>query len=127
MNHKLQITNHKSFSLSLWLITLFIVIAKASDFLRNESDASFTTVATIALISLLICIINFGIGILLGGRDHWRESGQALGQKNLTFVIWVALTFINPLVALGPMFYILYHNTYNSWLIYQFEKTRRLI
>lgn len=37
---------------------------------------------------------------------------------------WLALTFINPLVALGPMFYILYHHIFNSWAIYQFERSR---
>jgi hypothetical protein len=34
------------------------------------------------------------------------------------------LTFINPLVAMGPMFYIVYHHVYNSWSIYRFEKRR---
>jgi BASS family bile acid:Na+ symporter len=117
----------KSFSLPLWLFTLFIVSAKASDFLRNENAASLATIGTIALVSLIICMTNFGIGVLLGGRSHWRESGQALGHKNLTFVIWVALTFVNPLVAMGPIFYIIYHHIYNSWLIYQFEKTNTII
>ncbi len=114
----------KSLSLPLWLLTLFIVSAKASEFLRNENTASVATLGIIALVSLVICVLNFGVGVLLGGRSHWRESGQALGQKNLSFVIWVALTFVNPLVAMGPMFYIIYHHIYNSWLIYQFEKTR---
>ncbi|MBT3336951.1 MAG: hypothetical protein HN855_14240 [Anaerolineae bacterium] len=117
----------KSLSLPLWLLTLFIVSAKASDFLRNENAASLSTIGAIALVSLIICMINFGVGVLLGGRTHWRESGQALGQKNLTFVIWVAITFVNPLVAMGPIFYIIYHHIYNSWLIYQFEKTNTLI
>jgi bile acid:Na+ symporter, BASS family len=114
----------KSLSLPLWLLTLFIVSAKASDFLRNENTASLGTLGIIAGISLVICILNFGIGVLLGGHSHWKESGQALGQKNLSFTIWIALTFVNPLVAMGPMFYIIYHHIYNSWLIYHFEKTR---
>jgi BASS family bile acid:Na+ symporter len=80
----------------------------------------------IAFVSLVICIVNFGLGALLGGREHWQEASQALGQKNLSFVIWIALTFVNPLVAMGPMFYILYHHSYNSWLIYQFERKRAL-
>ena len=114
----------KAFSLPLWLLTLFIVSAKASDFLRNENTAPLATLGIIALVSLVIAILNFGIGVLLGRPDHWRESGQALGQKNLSFTIWIALTFVNPLVAMGPMFYIIYHHIYNSWLIYQFEKIR---
>ena len=97
----------KAFSFPIWLVNLFIISANASDFLRNENTDSFSTLAVIALVSLVICILNFGIGALLGGRSHWQEASQSLGQKNLSFVIWIALTFINPLVAMGPMFYIL--------------------
>jgi len=104
----------KTFSFPIWLVNLFIISANASDFLRNGNTDSISTLAVIALVSLVICIINFGLGALLGGRSHWQEASQSLGQKNLSFVIWIALTFINPLVAMGPMFYILYHHLYNS-------------
>ena len=114
----------KAFSFPIWLLNLFIISANASNFLRNGNTDSLSTLATIALVSLVICIVNFGVGALLGGRSHWQEASQSLGQKNLSFVIWVALTFINPLVAMGPMFYILYHHLYNSWSIYQFERKR---
>jgi BASS family bile acid:Na+ symporter len=114
----------KPFSFLFWLGNLFIISADASDFLRNGDGNSTTTLIAIALIALTSCVVNFGVGALLGGRGHWQESSQALGQKNLSFVIWIALTFINPLVALGPMFYILYHHLYNSWLIYRFERGR---
>ena len=114
----------KTVSFPIWLANLFIISANASDFLRNGSTDSVFTLASIALVSLLICILNFSVGALLGGREHWQEASQALGQKNLSFVIWIALTFINPLVALGPMFYIIYHHIYNSWSIYQFERKR---
>jgi len=112
----------KQFSFPLWLVNLFIISANASNFLRKEDTDSFSTLLAIALISLVLCIVNFGLGALLGGRQNWQEASQSLGQKNLSFVIWIALTFINPLVAMGPTFYILYHHLYNSWSIYQFEK-----
>lgn len=121
-NAKVFIRKGRVFSFPIWLVNLFIISAKASDFLRNDNTDSLSTLAIIAFVSLVICIVNFGTGALLGGRSHWQEASQSLGQKNLSFVIWVALTFINPLVALGPMFYILYHHIYNSWLIYQFER-----
>jgi bile acid:Na+ symporter, BASS family len=114
----------KTFSFPIWLINLFIISANASNFLRNENSNSIFTLLTIALISFVICIVNFGIGALLGGRRNWQEASQSLGQKNLSFVIWIALTFINPLVAMGPTFYVLFHHLYNSWSIYQFEKRR---
>jgi BASS family bile acid:Na+ symporter len=117
----------KPFSFPIWLVNLFIISANASDFLRNGNTDSISTLAFIALASLIICIVNFGVGALLGGHSHWQEASQSLGQKNLSFVIWIALTFINPLVAMGPMFYIVYHHLYNSWSIYQFEKQRRIL
>ncbi|HEX9385114.1 MAG TPA: hypothetical protein VF918_02255 [Anaerolineales bacterium] len=114
----------KRFSFPLWLLALFIMCSKAADFLRNDVTASASAILSIALISLVICIVNFVLGGLLGGERFRQESSQSLGQKNNSFVIWIALTFINPLVAMGPTFYILYHNLYNSWQIYRFERRR---
>jgi len=114
----------KRFSFSIWLLALFIMCAKAADFLRNDVTASAATIVSIALVSLIICIVNFSFGAVLGAERFRLESSQALGQKNNSFVIWVALTFINPLVAMGPTFYILYHNIYNSWQIYRYESRR---
>jgi bile acid:Na+ symporter, BASS family len=115
----------KKYSFHIWILNLFIVSAKASDFILRENGGSLLMLGQIALVSLVICIINFAIGALIGGRDYWQETSQALGQKNNTFAIWVALTFISPLAAMGPTFYVLYHNLYNTWQIYRFEKIGR--
>ena len=115
----------KVFSFPLWLVNLFLMSAKAADFMRAELSAPLTTLLWIALVSLAICAVNFGLGALLGGRIYWQEASQALGQKNNSFVIWLALTFLTPLIAMGPTFYILYHNLYNSFQIYLFERRRR--
>jgi BASS family bile acid:Na+ symporter len=124
VNIQSVIRNGKKASFAVWLVNLLIISANASDFLRSSNTDSIITLVIIALLSMVICIINFGLGAVLGGPSHWQEASQALGQKNLSFVIWIALTFINPLVAMGPMFYILYHHLYNSWSIYQFERNR---
>lgn len=116
------IRSGKKLSFPLWIVNLFIVCAKASDFVWHENAGSLGIIGQIALVSLIICAVNFGLGALLGGRRYWQESSQALGQKNNTFAIWIALTFINPLAAMGPTFYVLYHNLYNTWQIYRFEK-----
>ncbi|MBI9049166.1 MAG: hypothetical protein JEZ00_07095 [Anaerolineaceae bacterium] len=114
----------KRFTFPIWLVNLFIISAKAANFILYENTGSMRIVLDIALISLVLCAVNFAVGARIGGKEYWREASQALGQKNLSFVIWIALTYINPLVAMGPMFYILYHHIYNSWMIYQFEKQR---
>ena len=115
----------KTFSFPLWLVCLFLMSAKAASFMRKDLSVPVIRLAEIALVSLVICAVNFCLGALLGGRRAWQESSQALGQKNNSFVIWLALTFLNPLIAMGPTFYILYHNLYNSFQIYQFEKRRK--
>jgi bile acid:Na+ symporter, BASS family len=117
----------KVLSFPVWLLNLFIICAKAADFLRNGSAGSTGILPKIALVSLAICVVNFALGAWIGGREYWQEASQALGQKNNSFVIWIALTFINPLVAMGPAFYVLYHNLYNSFQIYLFEKRNTLV
>jgi BASS family bile acid:Na+ symporter len=112
----------KRLSFTLWLASLFIISAEASHFIRSQFSGSLFILIQIALVSLGICVVNFALGAWLGGRQFRREASQALGQKNLAFVIWIALAFLNPLVAMGPTFYILYHNVFNSWLIYRFEQ-----
>ena len=114
----------KPFSFAIWLFNLLIIAAKTSDFLLHEHAASLQALLAVALISLAICVINFALGAWLGGAQSWQEASQALGQKNNSVVIWIALTFINPLAAMGPTCYVLYHNLYNSWQIYLFEKRR---
>jgi len=63
----------------------------------------------------VLCIINFVIGYWVGGNQFRQEASQSLGQKNPMLMIWVALEFFTPLVALGPTFYILFHNIVNAY------------
>ncbi|WP_017720805.1 hypothetical protein [Kamptonema formosum] len=111
----------KILSFYAWSAVLFIAGAKASHFILYESTTSPLTIAAIATISLLICAANFGVGFLIGGKHFAREASQSLGQKNTMLTVWLSLAFLKPVVALGPMFYILYHNLYNS---YQLVRTK---
>jgi BASS family bile acid:Na+ symporter len=111
----------KLIAFPLWLLVLFLVTSKASAFLLENRSLSGWTLLSIALLSLAICVLNFGLGGWIGGRAFRREASQALGQKNNSFIIWIALTYLNPLAALGPTFYVLYHNLYNGYQLYSSE------
>lgn len=119
-----EIRRLKQYSFILWLMVLFFVSSKAVYFMRHDLTVSGWRLAEIALISLVICMTNFGVGALLGGRDYRHEASQSLGQKNNSFTIWLALTFVSPLAALGPTFYVIYHNVYNSVQLYVYERRR---
>jgi BASS family bile acid:Na+ symporter len=115
----------KPLSFWVWLVALFLVTAKSSQFVRNELTVPAEKLFAIAAISFVICVVNFSVGALIGGKKYRREASQSLGQKNNSLTIWLALTFINPVVALGPTCYVLYHNAYNSFQLFAFERRRK--
>jgi BASS family bile acid:Na+ symporter len=112
----------KPIAFPLWLLVLFAVTAKASAFLQSNTAIPGWELLEIALLSLATCTLNFLLGWFLGGRMYRREASQALGQKNNSFTIWLALAYLNPLAALGPTFYVVYHNLYNGWQLYDYER-----
>jgi BASS family bile acid:Na+ symporter len=109
----------RNFSFGLWVTAIFLITANASQFLREQVSAPVGAVVTIALTTLVVCAGNFTVGWLLGGAGFRREASQALGQKNTTFTIYLALTYASPVVALGPTFYVLWHNLWNSWQLHR--------
>lgn len=117
-----------SLTFSAWVTAIFLITANASEFLRHQTHLSSTVLVEVAAVSLLICVVNFTVGRLIGGREFPREASQALGQKNTTFSIYLAMTYANPLIALGPTFYVLWHNLWNSWQLHrhQHRETIRL-
>lgn len=102
----------------LWLMGLYLASAKASYFVR-QTASDWRMLMAIALVALVLCTLNFGLGRWLGRPGLVQESGQALGQKNTMFAVWVCLTFLTPTMALGPMFYIVFQNIYNAYLLSQ--------
>lgn len=100
-----------------WMAAIYLATAKATYFIEAESTSPWSVVVEIAAVSLVLCILNFGLGRWLGGHDWGQEMGQSLGQKNTLFSIWICLTFLTPAIALGPMFYIVFQNLYNSYLL----------
>ena len=107
----------KGIGFYVWMAAIYLATAKATHFIQAESTSPWSLIVEIAAISLGLCALNFGLGRWLGGQDWGQEMGQSLGQKNTLFSIWVCLTFLTPAIALGPMFYIVFQNLYNSYLL----------
>lgn len=102
--------------LSFWcfMANVYLASSKASHFVQHTLAGQWTLLLWIALVAGLLCLLNFELGRLLGGPNRRVEGGMALGRKNTMFSLWVALTFVSPLAALGPMCYIIWQNLYNS-------------
>lgn len=107
-----------------WCAVLVIIVGKASDFLRHQTEIPPSSTWLVALLSAGICALNFALGRVIGGKEFAREASQSLGQKNTSFTIYIALTYSNPLVSLGPTCYVLWHNLWNSWQLYRDRHTR---
>jgi len=110
-----MISKYKMLSFAAWVVVVFLAVAKSSAFIMAHKEIPIGSLLGIAILVLLICVVNFALGRIIGGKEFGLEGSQSLGQKNTVFSIWYALAFINPLVALGPVFYLVYHNLYNSW------------
>jgi bile acid:Na+ symporter, BASS family len=109
----------RNVSFGMWVTSLFLITSNASAFVRAQTDMPHRVLLQLALASLLVCIASFALGRVIGGREFPREASQALGQKNTTFTIYLALTYASPLVALGPTCYVLWHNLWNSWQLHR--------
>jgi len=117
-----KLLQFKDISFLLFIVNVFIASGKASHFVQMDEQTGLSTIATIALTSGVLCLINFSIGHFLGSKVSPIATGLALGRKNNMFAIWLSLTFTQPVVALGPIFYIVYQNLYNSWQLWQIER-----
>lgn len=102
-----------NFSFLLWLSMLFLTASSASAYIRSSS-VSPLILLEIAALSAVICAVNFTLGYFFAGKQFPRETSQSLGQKNTMFTLSLAMTFSGPLAALGPTFYVLWHNLWNA-------------
>ncbi len=109
-----RITSIPDLGFYLWGMSLAIVTGTT---VKNivHSDATPALLGWIAIGSLLLCLLQFGMGKLIG-RCYGSsiDAGQALGQKNTAFAIWITYTYLNPVASVGPGCYILWQNLVNS-------------
>lgn len=110
----------KDLSFYVWASTLTVITGNTMRGV-NHCGAGGVVLFVIGLGSLLICMVQFVVGRWLGGHfsDVTRiDAGQALGQKNSAFAVWIAYTYLNPISSIGPGCYIIWQNLVNSLELY---------
>ena len=102
-------------SFYLWGCSLMIVTGTTLKNIMN-AQTSLGFLAVIGLSGLVLCLLQYAVGWKIGRYLGCTiEAGQALGQKNTAFAIWIAATYLHPLSTVGPGCYILWQNIINSW------------
>ena len=120
-----KIISIRDLSYYLWACSLMIVTGTT---VKNivHADTTVGLLIAIAVLGLVMCIVQFAVGRFIGHYfNHTQESGQALGQKNTAFAIWLSSTYLNPLSSVGPGCYILWQNIVNSIEIWQHRRTNK--
>lgn len=110
----------QNLSFYIWAVSLFIVVGRAISFIIKEPTEKTGEMLCIAIISGIVCCVQFLAGRKIGRRFGDKIAGaQGLGQKNTVLAIWMALTYLNPISSVGPAAYVAWQNTINSWQLYR--------
>ncbi|MDR1938661.1 MAG: transporter [Tannerellaceae bacterium] len=120
-----KITGIHNLSFYLWALALTIVTGKTVKFLVEQENPDYKTEIALALVSLIICIVQFVVGRRIG--RHYGDPiscGQGLGQKNTILAIWMAQAYLHPISSIAPAAYVLWQNTINSWQLWRKRRKR---
>ena len=117
-----KVLQHSDTAFYLWAIALAVAIAVTVKSIIHSHEP-ITALAIIALTSLLCCALQFSLGRTFGKKQHDSISaGQAMGQKNTIFAIWMGYTFLTPITSIAGGLYSIWQNSFNSYQLYQKRK-----
>lgn len=118
-----KIISYKNLAFYLWAISLALAIAVSTKSLVHSTVNGWCQLG-MAIVTFLACIAQFAFGKRIGDYEGERISGgQACGQKNTVFAIWLGYTFLDPVTALAGGFYSIWHNMINSVQLYRKQHT----
>lgn len=109
-----------------WAVGLTLAISLATGALVNSGIGAVAAVL-IGLVSLFCCLFQFWLGRKVAksyGRAEELTAGQALGQKNTGFLIWLGLSYMTPVTSVAGGLYAVWHNLVNSYELYRSRNGR---
>ncbi len=109
----------------LWGISLMLAIAMTTRSIVHSTVPAIYQ-AGLAIVSLACCAMQFWAGKKIG-RKYGASitAGQALGQKNTVFAIWMGYTFMTPVSSIAGGFYCIWHNIFNSYQLYRLRHRKQ--
>ena len=114
------VSAHGYLSFYIWLLSLIVIIGRTTCFLLDQTQASLSTEIILALVALVICLLQFGMGRYIGRRyGDTVAGGQSLGQKNTVLAVWLSQAFLDPISSVAPTAYIVWQNIVNSYQLWR--------
>ena len=107
----------------VWGVSLTLAMVLATRALLL-SRLGFWTILLIVLVSLAACALQFFTGRHLR-KDDPVTPGQALGQKNTGFLIWLGYTYLTPVTSVAGGLYAIWQNLFNSWELHSVKSGPR--
>lgn len=119
------IGRHSQISFYFWLMSLTVTIGRTTAFIIDLHGASFVTEIALAVVALILCLVQFKTGRVLG-RIYGDPvaGGQSLGQKNTVLAVWMAQSFLDPISSIAPTAYIVWQNFVNSYQLYRKDREK---
>ena len=121
--HKLQrnLMRFAPNSFYFWFFGLTLAMVLASHALFTNYPGGLA-LAGIMLVSMGTCALQFFAGRRIGkGRTDSITAGQALGQKNTGFLIWLGYNYLDPVTSVAGGLSAIWQNLFNSWELYEHE------
>lgn len=127
--HRLQVflMRYAHWAFYIWGVTLALSIYLATKALLGSGISVWAALA-ICLVSLACCIVQFiagrkaGLASPGGSASDSITAGQALGQKNSGFLIWLGYSFMTPVTSVAGGLYSIWQNLVNSRELYEHHK-----
>ena len=114
------IDRHPNLSFHTWCLNLIMItgitlhnIATLSA--QAQQGGPLFTIMLAALAALLACLVQYLLGSLLARHSSEPiNTRQGMFQKNTALAIYLATTFLHPLIALSAGCYVLWQNILNA-------------
>lgn len=117
------ISDHSQISFYVWLLSLIVIVGRTTCFIIDHKEANRQTEIMLAIVALMICLLQFGLGRWVGRKyGDTVAGGQSLGQKNTVLAVWLSQAFLDPVSSVAPTAYIVWQNIVNSYQLWRKEQ-----
>lgn len=111
-----KLSHYAGLTFYVWAANVAIIAANTvhtfmtSEYLTLQRGLLYAGAS--AVLAMMLYYVGQKTGAYFGGQ---RVNGrQAIGQKNTILAIWIALTFMDPVISIIPTFYVVWQNVLNS-------------